>query len=115
MGDSRVGDTVSQDASRTTSQVRRQELAALRFVPLGNALFTRESFEAEYGPPELVAGPEPIDLRGQDPADKCIYCDGDRFVVETYATDDPAVQVRFWWCLQCGLGHAVTWGSLLEQ
>jgi hypothetical protein len=98
---------MTHDASKIAGRVRAQELAALRAVPLGNALFTRESFEAEYGVPELVAGPEAIDLHGRDPAEWCIYCDGDRFVTEAYATDDPRVRVWFRWCQGCGLGHAV--------
>jgi hypothetical protein len=94
--------------------VRRQELRALRDVPLGNALFTRDSFEAEYGPAEFVSAPTRIDLGGADPTASCIYCDGDRFVAETYATDTDGVHVEFRWCEGCGLGHAVAWGATVD-
>jgi hypothetical protein len=93
-------------------QVRGEELAALRQVPLGNALFTRASFEAEYGLPELIGAPQDIDLGDGHPEHRCIYCEGRRFRVETYATDRPGIQLRFWWCHGCGLGHAVAWGHL---
>jgi hypothetical protein len=96
-------------------RARAEELADLRRAPLGNALFTRASFEAEYGPPELVGAAEEVDLAGGAPAERCIYCEGERFSVETYATDRQAISVRFWWCHGCGLGHAVSWGSLGER
>jgi putative phosphoribosyl transferase len=89
-----------------------QELADLRGVPLGNAMFTRDSFEAAYGRPRLVGMAETIDLAGQDAAWRCIYCDGGRFTGETYATDVPEILVRFWWCDGCGLGRAVSWGGV---
>jgi arginine deiminase len=91
---------------------RAHELADLRRIPLGNALFTRDSFESEYGEPVSIQAPETVDLGGQDDAARCIYCDGDRFTAETYATDRAHTHVRFWWCGGCGLGRAVSWGSL---
>lgn len=94
-----------------TDRVRQQELADLRLVPLGNALFTRDSFEAAYGAPVLVKAPEHVDLRGREPGWRCIYCDGDRFTAEICATDHPEVHVEFWWCDRCQLGHAVRWGA----
>jgi hypothetical protein len=96
---------------RLASNVRAQALADLRLVPLGNALFTRESFEAIYGSPVVVGAPEHIDLRGREPGWRCLYCDADRFTTETYATDRPEVNVEFWWCELCELGHAVSWGA----
>ena len=94
--------------------VRAQELADLRRTPLGNALFTRDSFETEYGHPELIGETREIDLAGADPADMCIYCNGERFTLETYATDRTGTSVRFWWCHRCGLGRAVSWGALRD-
>ena len=91
---------------------RAEELSDLRRIPLGNALFTRDSFESEYGAPIRVGVPEAVALTVDDPAERCIYCDGGRFTVETYATDRARTQVRFWWCRSCGLGRAVSWGAL---
>lgn len=96
-------------------RVRQQELADLRLVPLGNALFTRDSFGAAYGPPIVLRAPEHVDLHGHEPGWRCIYCDGDRFMAETYATDHPDVHVEFWWCDHCGLGHAVRWGATSDR
>ena len=48
-------------------RARAEELAGLRQVPLGNALFTRASFEAEYGPPGLVGDRQDVDLGGTHP------------------------------------------------
>jgi predicted phosphoribosyltransferase len=105
------GRNAYEQGQAAADRIRQQELADLRHVPLGNALFTRDSFEAEYGPPVLVGPSVPIDPARLDPAWRCIYCDGDRLTAETYATDLPDVTVRFWWCEGCGLGHAVSWGA----
>jgi hypothetical protein len=100
-------------AGRDIREVARaDELSDLRHVPLGNALFTRDSFESEYGEPIRVGAPETVDLSGRDPASSCIYCDGERFTVETYATDRANIRLRFWWCADCRLGRAVSWGEL---
>lgn len=109
-----VGRILEDGARRPLEHSRAAELADLRRAPLGNALFTRDSFEAEYGPAELVGEAEEVDLAGRAPGDRCIYCDGERATVETYATDRPGTQVRFWWCHGCGLGRAVSWGALRE-
>jgi hypothetical protein len=108
----RVEALLGAPTQKTRPDTRAEELADLRRVPLGNALFTRDGFEAEFGPPELAGAPRLVSLEGEGPANTCVYCDGERFTVETYATDRPGTHVRFWWCHACGLGHAVSWGAL---
>jgi hypothetical protein len=100
------------DSYEQAAEIRRDELERLCRIPPG-ALWTRKTFELEYGSPIHVGTPT-LEVLGPDAdeQDCCPHCEGGRFRREVYATYRPGVRVAFWWCQGCGLGRPVAWGAL---
>jgi hypothetical protein len=96
----------ADDAMQHSADVRRDQLARLSAVS-PRALWTRATFAGEFGDPIDARVPEAVDLLGGNEEDRCLYCQDEQFIRETYTTDQPGVHVVFWWCKGCGLGRAV--------